>query len=147
MAIILGNALQAYDDKTSERCVEQVNAAIGAAWNEQPTQPPTGATNTSTDALLREIRDLKLEISSIKKGGDGEGGGSGGGGKRNNKWQLTKRGDKITHNNKTWWWCPHHRKGNGCYVRNKPNNHSKWEESKKHQKAGNQNTKTFVSTN
>ena len=146
LALILGNALQAYDDEIAERCVEQVNAAIGAAKQGQATQPPTEAANTSTDALLREIRDLKMEISSFKK----DGGGGGGGGKRDNKsqhpqWQTTKRGDKITHDNLTWWWCPQHRQGNGCYVRHKPSDHSKWVESKKRQK-NDPNAKTFVST-
>ena len=86
LALILGNALQVYDNEIAERCVEQVNAVIGAAQQGQTTQPPTEAANTSTDALLREIRDLKLEISSFKKEGGGGGGGGRGGGRRDNKW-------------------------------------------------------------
>ena len=42
------------------------------------------------------------------------------------EWQTKKEGDSIQHDGKTWWWCPKHRKGEGLYVRHKPENHDKW---------------------
>ena len=60
------------------------------------------------------------------------GGGNPGGGERKSMyadWQITKSTDKIMKDDKPWWWCPNHNKGQGLYVRHKPENHAKWQES------------------
>ena len=60
------------------------------------------------------------------------GGGNPGGGERRSMyadWQITKTTDKIMKDDKPWWWCPNHNKGQGLYVRHKPENHTKWQES------------------
>ena len=59
-------------------------------------------------------------------------GGNQGGGERKSMyadWQITKTTDMIMKDDKPWWWCPNHNKGKGLYVRHKPENHSKWQES------------------
>lgn len=44
-------------------------------------------------------------------------------------WQTTKTTDQITKDGKPWWWCPNHNKGQGLYVRHKPENHAQWQAS------------------
>ena len=130
LALILGQAFQAYDEEVSER----INAALETVPSS--TSNTAGKEPLSVDALLREIRDLKSELSVMKKDGKGGGSGTPGGGNRCEEWKLTKTADTVTRDDKTWWWCPHHNNGQGCYCRHRPAEHDKWAEVKARMKKG-----------
>ena len=139
LALILGETLQAWDEEQLDRTTEQINAILDAREKKSaPANPIKDSTSTSTtlstDALLREIRDLKSEIAGLKKkskGGGGGSGGGGGGGNGDNRWWLTKTADSVTREGKKYWWCPHHNDGKGSYCRHKPSEHDEWAKAKK----------------
>ena len=86
--------------------------------------------------LMHQLMQNCIQAGSNSGGGNSGGGNSGdnnsGGGTRKSMyadWQITKSEDKIMKDAKPWWWCPHHNKEQGLYVRHKPENHAKWQES------------------
>ena len=85
--------------------------------------------------LMNQLMQSCMQVGNNNGGNrntNNGGGNGGGGGERKSMyadWQITKTTDKIMKDDKPWWWCPNHNKGQGLYVRHKPENHSKWQTS------------------
>ena len=84
--------------------------------------------------LMQQLMQSCLQTGNNNGGNSNTNTGSGNPGSNERKsmyadWQTTKTTDQITKDGKPWWWCPNHNKGQGLYVRHKPENHAQWQAS------------------
>ena len=148
-----------YANRRKHKTIEAKQAGYGSANQigeeeliEEVTKELLQQAKSSESNELREIIDQQKKMieanqklmqqlmqSCMQAGNNNSGnrntnteGGNQGGGERKSMyadWQITKTTDKIMKDDKPWWWCPNHNKGKGLYVRHKPENHAKWQES------------------
>ena len=148
-----------YANRRKHKTIEAKQAGYGSANQigeeeliEEVTKELLQQAKSSESNELREIIDQQKKMieanqklmqqlmqSCMQAGNNNSGnrntnteGGNQGGGERKSMyadWQITKTTDKIMKDDKPWWWCPNHNKGQGLYVRHKPENHAKWQES------------------
>ena len=148
-----------YANRRKHKTIEAKQAGYGSANQigeeeliEEVTKELLQQAKSSESNELREIIDQQKKMieanqklmqqlmqSCMQAGNNNSGnrntnteGGNQGGGERKSMyadWQITKTTDMIMKDDKPWWWCPNHNKGKGLYVRHKPENHSKWQES------------------
>ena len=148
-----------YANRRKHKTIEAKQAGYGSANQigeeeiiEEVTKELLQQVKSSESNELREIIDQQKKMleanqklmqqlmqSCMQAGNNNSGnrntnteGGNQGGGERKSMyadWQITKTTDKIMKDDKPWWWCPNHNKGQGLYVRHKPENHAKWQES------------------
>ena len=110
---------------------ESINNAIATKFKDMAQAPASSTAGSATESKLRvEIKKLTKQLAEAKSKGT-EGTTKPKGQLGPYEWQSKKMGDTMQRNGVNWWWCPHHRGGEGLYVQHKPENHSKWEETKK----------------